>query len=76
MVSPLQFHFSCFSSIGMVGRGEQKISLGQGCLQRGTVMHEMMHCLGFWHEQSRPDRDQHIWIYPNNIMSGEEPVLN
>merc|ERR1712243_488187 len=36
----------CYSQVGMVG-GEQKISLGSGCTRVGTVMHEMMHALGF-----------------------------
>lgn len=27
--------------------------------------------LGFFHEQSRPDRDQHVTIYPENIQDGK-----
>lgn len=38
------------------------------------VVHEMMHALGFFHEQSRADRDKFIKIHFENIVEGIERV--
>ncbi|XP_074641680.1 zinc metalloproteinase nas-6-like [Tubulanus polymorphus] len=56
----------CFSPVGMVG-GQQMASLGWTCLQNGIVQHEMLHTFGFWHEMSRPDRDQYIDVHWENM---------
>lgn len=64
----MQF-FSCYSMIGKQYKGRQQISLGRGCAVKGIAIHEMMHALGFFHEQSRRDRDSYITINWNNIPS-------
>jgi len=56
----------CYSMIGRQ-RSRQQISLGRGCGTKGVAIHEMMHALGFYHEQSRRDRDSYITINWNSI---------
>lgn len=43
----------CWSYVGRIG-GKQDISIGSGCGFKGTVIHEILHALGFFHEHTRP----------------------
>ncbi|CAG0920796.1 unnamed protein product [Notodromas monacha] len=62
----------CASVVGKQNGG-QLVCLDKGCLScLGHPVHELMHAAGFWHEQSRPDRNQHIKIMWDNIRPGEE----
>ena len=55
----------CSSWLGMKG-GKQDINLGDNC-SVGNTIHEIGHALGLFHEQSAPNRDQHIEIRWENI---------
>lgn len=56
----------CYSYVGKIG-GRQKLSLDDGCIDRGTIQHEIIHALGYTHMQNHADRDKYIRILWNNI---------
>ncbi|KAM6943547.1 high choriolytic enzyme 1-like [Xenentodon cancila] len=66
----------CWSYVGRVG-GKQSISLLRyGCLYLKTIQHEVLHALGFHHEQVRSDRDSYVRILTQNIQPGMESNFN
>uniref|UniRef100_A0AB38Z1P1 Peptidase M12A domain-containing protein n=1 Tax=Canhano reovirus TaxID=3078399 RepID=A0AB38Z1P1_9REOV len=58
----------CWSAVGRMG-GRQVVNLQRnGCLQQeGTIVHELMHVLGFLHEHTRYDRDRFVNIFFRNV---------
>lgn len=60
----------CCSYVGRRGGGPQAISIGKNCDKFGIVVHELGHVIGFWHEHTRPDRDEHVSIIRENIQPG------
>lgn len=58
----------CWSTVGRVG-GRQVLNLQKdSCFRRiGTILHELMHAIGFLHEHTRYDRDQFVDIYYLNV---------
>ncbi|KAL7831155.1 hypothetical protein SRHO_G00306570 [Serrasalmus rhombeus] len=60
----------CYSYVGRRG-GRQILSLRRpGCIYKRVIQHELLHALGFHHEQCRSDRDKHIQILYQNILKG------
>ncbi len=56
-----------FSSIGRAG-GKQIIGGAANCTV-ATLLHEMGHATGMWHEQARPDRDSYVTINIHNMVT-------
>jgi hypothetical protein len=61
---------NCRSYMGKVG-GKQPIWLSPAC-GATEITHELLHALGFIHEQNRSDRDSYIQVMMENIEEGAE----
>ncbi|XP_075056912.1 meprin A subunit alpha [Mixophyes fleayi] len=59
----------CWSYVGDFHVG-QNLSIGSGCDHKAIVEHELLHALGFYHEQSRTDRDDYVQIWWDEIQDG------
>ncbi|CAF0895916.1 unnamed protein product [Brachionus calyciflorus] len=74
----------CWSYVGKQNRaGAQQVSLQKptetnraSCIWKGTIAHELLHALGFWHEQSREDRDNFVKINWQNIALDQQHNFN
>ncbi|KOB75859.1 Metalloendopeptidase [Operophtera brumata] len=61
----------CFSSVGHSAADEdgdvrQVLNLAKGCFKHGTIVHELLHTIGFYHMQSTYDRDDY---YNNDTVT-------
>ncbi|XP_076873574.1 meprin A, alpha (PABA peptide hydrolase), tandem duplicate 1 [Brachyhypopomus gauderio] len=65
----------CFSSVGEQPQG-QVLSLGPGCDHKAIVEHELLHALGFYHMQSRQDRDDYVKIWLDQVSDGLQHNFN
>ena len=57
------------SAVGMWG-GKQIINIVSWD-DKFIMAHELGHCLGLWHEHTRPDRDAYVEIIDQNIQAGK-----
>jgi len=68
----------CEANVGRVG-GEQQVGGAGGSSNPctvGTILHEMGHTIGLWHEQSRPDRNTYISVNYANLIKGSISNFN
>uniref|UniRef100_A0A8C7XP16 Metalloendopeptidase n=1 Tax=Oryzias sinensis TaxID=183150 RepID=A0A8C7XP16_9TELE len=68
----IQSRSGCWSFVGRRGSGQVVSLMRNGCVFLGTIQHELLHALGFNHEQTRSDRDSHVRILLENVISGQE----
>jgi hypothetical protein len=60
----------CHTEIGKIG-GKQEISLNNRCANaQYEILDEIGHALGLGHEHQRPDRDNFVQIFPENVRDG------
>ena len=59
----------CWSYVGRLPTiyQPQVVNLATFCDFTDVVEHEMMHALGFFHEQARPDRNSYVTVHWSNI---------
>lgn len=66
----------CHTKVGYRGKLQtlnlQVDSLDTGCFKIGTIIHEILHSLGFHHQQCASNRDDYVRIVEENIKEGKE----
>lgn len=56
----------CSAAVGYI-RQQSKLKLDPGYCQKGSIIHELLHVLGFYHMHEAAERDNFIEINFNNI---------
>ncbi len=66
---------TCFATLGRTPF-KNVLNLGPLCRVKAVAFHEMLHVLGFGHEQTRHDADEHLEIFPENMIDGLDDPVN
>lgn len=62
----------CWSFVGRRGGGQVVNLQNPGCVHHGIIIHELLHALGFYHQQSAYERDDFVRINWENIKLGKK----
>ncbi|EDX02754.1 zinc metalloproteinase nas-14 [Drosophila yakuba] len=66
----------CWSSVGRRSGGQVLNLNTPKCVTHGVVVHELLHALGFYHQQSATERDEYVKINWENILDGHAHNFN
>jgi hypothetical protein len=72
--NPNDFSGECEAIVGRAG-GEQQVGGSNSCTV-ATILHELGHTVGLWHEQSRPDRNTYVSVNYNDLIKGSISNFN
>jgi hypothetical protein len=72
--NPGDFSGECEATVGRAG-GEQQVG-GSAACTIPTILHELGHTIGLWHEQSRPDRNTYISVNYDNLIKASIANFN
>ncbi|MFP5227792.1 MAG: M12 family metallopeptidase [Acidobacteriota bacterium] len=62
----------CEANVGYDAMPAQPVSGSANC-DEATILHEMGHVIGLWHEMTRTDRDTYVTVNYNNVTKSDYP---
>jgi len=78
-----QYGTGCSCHVGYMTNQQPTLTLQKnvgpqqsGCFHTQVIQHELLHAAGFFHEQSRPDRDDFLEIHLENVESNMQHNFN
>ncbi len=63
---------TCEAYVGYQATPAQPVTGSASC-DESTILHEMGHVIGLWHEMTRSDRDSYVTVNYNNVVKADYP---